>query len=195
MPFKQPTLPRPTDPETTNPNNTKPPGAHPGGLSLWRCRDPSGANAPILPIPETTNPNNDKPPGAHPGGLSLWRCRESNPGPTVQIRDFSERSRYGAFSTSLLLTTTQRTRSQPLKMFRRPGWPGPLVSPLTTPDGAGTIPAERVTYRCQAARATVPLFCLAPIVFHRRFTRSQWFLGSLLPSRHSLSKPVTPLTE
>jgi hypothetical protein len=33
------------------------------------------------------------------------------------------------------------------KMFRRPGWPRSLVSPLTTLNGAGTLPAERVTFR------------------------------------------------
>ena len=56
-----------------------------------RCRDPPGGTAHGS---GTTFARR----GVHPEArvlreLSEWRCRESNPGPTVKIRDFSERSR------------------------------------------------------------------------------------------------------
>ena len=95
----------------------------------------------LLPIPETTNPNKAKPPGAHPGGFALWRCRESNPGPTVQIWDFSERSRRDVFSTFPLFTTPRETRSKLLKRFSAdPRSPNHWLVPWRRPTVRGPFP-------------------------------------------------------
>ena len=81
--------------------------------SRWADVEVPGAVASLRrPPPDSrrANPEQRTRPPKPGGSCSLWRCRESNPGPTVQIRAFSGRSRFVVHSAWRVRATHPPTR-------------------------------------------------------------------------------------